>query len=158
LNSKLGNSASPLMRESGLRQSVSAKLPNSGAPRPAVCSCGGTPLQHSAGHGHRICSSRRNAGRPQRAKARLHGSCQEQQRPAHIYDAEFDCHRGTARYGSRNPESLGTIMPGDGTSKERVPPLRTNLEVSGAVVRFTDAAGITWLRRPDGELFEQRQQ
>jgi hypothetical protein len=77
---------------------------------------------------------------------------------SHIYDAEFDCHRGTARYGSHNPESLGTIMPGDGTSKERVPPLRTNLEVSGAVVRFTDATGITWLRRPDGELFEQRQQ
>ena len=73
-----------------------------------------------------------------------------------IYYAEFTWHRGTARYGSPNPEHLGTIMPGDDTSKIRVFPQGTNLEVSGAVVRFTDAAGIRWLRRPDGYLIEER--
>jgi hypothetical protein len=75
-----------------------------------------------------------------------------------VYHAEFSWHGGTASHGSPNPEPLGTIMPGDETSKIRVFPQGTNLEVSGAVVRFTDAAGIRWLRRPDGDLTEVQQQ
>jgi hypothetical protein len=73
-----------------------------------------------------------------------------------IYDAEFAWYCGTALYGSPNPQPLGTIMPGDDTSKIRVLPLRADLEAR-VVVRFTDAAGIRWLRRPDGGLTEERQ-
>ena len=33
-------------------------------------------------------------------------------------------------------------------------PVGFNPDISGAVVRFTDASGVRWLRRPDGYLNE----
>lgn len=71
-----------------------------------------------------------------------------------IYNPELRWHRGTAGHGDPNPEPLPTIMPGDEIARGRQFPPDTNMDVSGAVVRFTDAAGVRWLRRPDGYLNE----
>jgi hypothetical protein len=73
-----------------------------------------------------------------------------------IYEAELRWHRGSASHGDPNPEPLGTIMPGSSTDRSRDFPPGTNMAVSGAVLRFRDAAGITWMRRPDGGLTEQQ--
>ena len=35
-------------------------------------------------------------------------------------------------------------------------PRGANLAASGAVLRFRDAAGAKWMRRPNGELIEQQ--
>ena len=72
-----------------------------------------------------------------------------------VYDAEFYWHRGYAGYGEPNPQPLGMIMPGDKAERGRNFPPGTNMDASGAVLHFTDAAGIRWLRRPDGYLAEQ---
>ena len=55
------------------------------------------------------------------------------------------------------PEPLGTMMPGDRI--ERFQNFPVNIDMAGivAVLRFRDAAGITWLRRPDGDLAEPEQ-
>ena len=45
-------------------------------------------------------------------------------------------------------------MPGDRPARSRTFPPDTNMDVSGAVLRFADAAGIKWVRRPDGYLGE----
>jgi len=72
-----------------------------------------------------------------------------------IYDAELGWHLGIAGHGEPNPEPLGTIMPGlPGVTKMREFPPDVNLDISGAVVRFTDAGRVRWLRRPDGYLNE----
>ena len=73
-----------------------------------------------------------------------------------IYDAELRWHVGTADHGELpNPEPLGVIMPGpDGITRMRTFPYGVDMSNSGAVVRFTDAAGTRWLRRPDGYLNE----
>lgn len=73
-----------------------------------------------------------------------------------IYDAELRWHRGSGGYGEPNPEPLGILMPGDQTLRTRGFPMGTNLEAAGATLRFRDAAGITWIRRPDGGLTEQQ--
>jgi hypothetical protein len=70
-----------------------------------------------------------------------------------VYDVELDWHRGTAREG--DPEPLGVIMPGQTDMGHRDFPEGTIIEHCGAVVRFTDAAGVRWLRRPDGGLIEE---
>lgn len=72
-----------------------------------------------------------------------------------IYDAELLWRRGSASHGDPNPEPLGTILPGDGLDRARAFPPDTNMEVSGAVLRFRDAAGVRWIRRKDGYLGEQ---
>lgn len=72
-----------------------------------------------------------------------------------IYDAELRWHCGSASYGDPNPEPLGTIMP-TVVQRTRKFPLGTDMAVSGATLRFRDAAGITWIRRPDGCLTEQQ--
>ena len=72
-----------------------------------------------------------------------------------IYDVEIRWHASTAGYGEPNPEPVGVILPGDNAERSREFEPGTNLDVSGAVVRFTDAAGVRWLRRPDGALIEQ---
>jgi len=72
-----------------------------------------------------------------------------------IYDAELRWHLGSEPYGNPDPELLGVIMPNDPISRRRVFPQDANLEVCGAVVTFRDAAGITWMRKPDGGLTEQ---
>jgi hypothetical protein len=73
-----------------------------------------------------------------------------------VYEAEFRWHRGSERHGDPNPEPLGIIMPGVEISKVRDFPPGTNMAASGAVLSFRDAAGMTWIRRPDGGLVEQQ--
>jgi hypothetical protein len=72
-----------------------------------------------------------------------------------IYDAEFRWHLGSAAYGDPNPELIGTLLPGAEHSSAREFPPGANLEASGAVLCFRDAAGAEWMRRPDGGLTEQ---
>ncbi len=45
-------------------------------------------------------------------------------------------------------------MPSGEIKRTRRFPLGTNMAVSGAVLTFRDAAGVTWMRRPDGALDE----
>jgi hypothetical protein len=71
-----------------------------------------------------------------------------------IYEAELGWHLGTAGHGEPNPDPIGTILPGAQASKVREFPYGVDMDISGTVVRFTDAAGIRWLRRPDGDLSE----
>jgi hypothetical protein len=72
-----------------------------------------------------------------------------------LYDARLRWHLGDgSSYGDPNPENLGTILPGCDVSKSRSFPLEANLEGCGAVLEFRDAAGVKWLRRPDGQLSE----
>ncbi len=73
-----------------------------------------------------------------------------------VYDTELRWHRCSAGYGFAHPESLGTIMPGDEMKRTRRFSLDTNMAVSGAIFMFRDAAGVTWIRRPDGGLVEQQ--
>jgi len=73
-----------------------------------------------------------------------------------IYDAELRWHRGSEGYGEPNPEPVGTLMPGQQVMRTRGFPMGTNLEAAGATLRFRDAAGSTWIRRPDGGLTEQQ--
>jgi hypothetical protein len=46
-------------------------------------------------------------------------------------------------------------MPGDNATASRKFPPDSNMDVGGAVLRFRDAAGVVWMRRPDGGLIEQ---
>jgi hypothetical protein len=74
-----------------------------------------------------------------------------------IYDAELRWHIGTAGHPEQpNPEPLGTVMPGEdkAVTRMRTFPYGVDMNISGAVVRFTDANGVRWLRRPDGYLNE----
>ena len=73
-----------------------------------------------------------------------------------VYSAELRWHRGSAGYGQPNPRLIGTIMPGADWVEVREFPDDTNLDVSGAVLTFRDAVGVTWMRRPDGGLTEQQ--
>jgi len=73
-----------------------------------------------------------------------------------IYDVEFCWRRGSASHGEPNPEPLGFLMPGEREEKSRDFPPDTNMAVSGAILRFRDAAGVRWIRRSDGGLVEQR--
>jgi len=72
-----------------------------------------------------------------------------------VYEAQLLWHRGSANHGWPNPEPLGTVMPGGEIKRTRRFPLGTNMPVSGAVLRFRDAAGVIWMRRPNGDLTEQ---
>jgi hypothetical protein len=71
-----------------------------------------------------------------------------------IYEADFYWRRGSASRGEPNPEPLGIIMPGGQVVRGRDFPPDTNMAVSGAILRFRDAAGVRWIRRPDGGLSE----
>lgn len=73
-----------------------------------------------------------------------------------IYDAELRWHTGSAGHGEPNPEPIGTLLPGAIHPRTRSFPDGTNLQVSGTVLRFRDAAGVIWMRRPDGGLTEQQ--
>jgi len=72
-----------------------------------------------------------------------------------IYDAEFYWHRGSAGEGNPNPEPIGTMLPRTRYEARRAFPHGSNLDACGAVLRFSDAAGTRWIRRPDGYLGEQ---
>lgn len=69
------------------------------------------------------------------------------------YDVELSWHLGTAPHG--DPDMLGVVMPGTANITSRDFPDGTIIRHCGAVVRFTDAAGVRWLRTPDGTLTEQ---
>ena len=71
-----------------------------------------------------------------------------------VYDVEFYWRRGSASHGEPNPEPLGILMPGEREEKSRDFPSDTNMAVSGAILRFRDAAGVKWIYRPDGRLVE----
>lgn len=71
-----------------------------------------------------------------------------------IYNVEFRWHRGVAAHG--DPEMAGTVLPGQQVTRSANFPDGTTMERSGAVVRFTDAAGVRWIRRPDGYLTEEQ--
>src|ERR1700680_3513329 len=71
-----------------------------------------------------------------------------------IYDVEAAWHLGSGPWGDPNPEPLPTVLPHTAVDATREFPVGTNLGVSGAVIRFRDALGIRWQRRPDGELTE----
>jgi hypothetical protein len=47
-------------------------------------------------------------------------------------------------------------MPSGEIKRIRRFPLDTNMDVSGAILMFRDAAGVRWIRRPDGGLVEQQ--
>jgi hypothetical protein len=72
-----------------------------------------------------------------------------------VYDAELLWRRGSSSHGEPNPEPLPTVMPGDDLARSREFPLDTNMAVSGAVLRFRDAAGTRWVRRKDGYIGER---
>jgi hypothetical protein len=69
-----------------------------------------------------------------------------------IYHVELRWHLGSAGYGQPNPEPLGVTMPGSSASMERKFPDDAITGTCSAVVRFTDAAGVRWRRRPDSDL------
>ena len=71
-----------------------------------------------------------------------------------IYDTVLHWLRGSVHYDDFLGEPLGTITPGGETMRPRTFPPDTNMAVSCAVVTFRDAAGVTWIRRPDGTLTE----
>jgi hypothetical protein len=73
-----------------------------------------------------------------------------------VYDVEFYWRRGSASHGEPNPEPLGILMPGEREEKSRDFPPDTNMAVSGAILRFRDASGVKWIRRPDGRLVERQ--
>lgn len=70
-----------------------------------------------------------------------------------IYNVEFHWHKGVAAHGE--PELAGTVLPEQHVTCSADFPDGTNMELSGATVRFTDAAGVRWIRRPDGYLAEE---
>jgi hypothetical protein len=75
-----------------------------------------------------------------------------------VYGLEFRWHKGTAPWGA--PDYWPDLMPG-GTKEFRRPlpadlPDSVDRSLFGATLRFRDAAGITWIRTPDGGLTEQQ--
>ena len=71
-----------------------------------------------------------------------------------IYDVKAAWHLGSKPWGHPNPELLPTVLPQKTVDTTREFPLGTDQRTSGAVIRFRDASGIRWQRRPDGELTE----
>jgi hypothetical protein len=75
-----------------------------------------------------------------------------------VYGLEIRWYRGTAPWGA--PDYLPDLMPGGTKEFSRTfpPDLPDSVDRSlfGAVPRFGDAAGVIWMRRPDGGLTEQQ--
>jgi hypothetical protein len=69
-----------------------------------------------------------------------------------VYDLEFRWQQGAALSGQ--PDHIAQLLPGAEVQKARIAPLGAEVIHFGAVLRFRDAAGVNWLRRPDGELSE----
>ncbi len=59
-------------------------------------------------------------------------------------------------HGWPNFDPLGTIMPGGKIERGRNFPPAAVFDI-GALLRFRDAAEITWTRTPDGRLTEEQQ-
>jgi DNA-binding transcriptional regulator YhcF (GntR family) len=71
-----------------------------------------------------------------------------------VHDLKINWHSGGAAWGDPGIEDRGTLNPHDVLTAQRDFPADANFEVSGAVITFRDAAGVSWLRKPDGELTE----
>jgi len=71
-----------------------------------------------------------------------------------IYDVEIRWHLGTSGPGEPDPQPIGTVMPGGEATRTRIFPGDADANINAAVVRFTDASGLRWLRKPDGNLSE----
>ena len=54
-----------------------------------------------------------------------------------------------------NPESLGDVLPSKRATKIREYPVGWSGDLSDLAFRFTDAAGVRWIRRPGGHFAEQ---
>jgi len=54
-----------------------------------------------------------------------------------------------------NPESLGDVLPGKSIQTSRSYPTGWDRDLSDLAFRFTDAAGVGWVRRANGYLGEQ---
>lgn len=72
-----------------------------------------------------------------------------------IYDAQLRWHDGPAGLEDPEPELVGTVLPGAEHPSRREFPPGTDLDSCWAVLRFRDAAGTAWERKPDGGLAEQ---
>lgn len=66
-----------------------------------------------------------------------------------VYDARIRYLQGG---GLTSPELLGNIMPG---TQKQVRKNGRRDAVATAVLTFRDAAGISWIRMPDGSVTEQ---
>lgn len=72
-----------------------------------------------------------------------------------VYNAVIEWHpEPTFPFGSSDPNPPGVLLPGAITEHSRAYPHDTDLEKCGAVLLFTDAAAVRWVRRPDGYLEE----
>jgi hypothetical protein len=56
-----------------------------------------------------------------------------------------------------DPEKLGTVMPGDFAAAKRQFPT-TGKALEHTILTFRDAAGLRWVRMPDGEFWESSYQ
>jgi hypothetical protein len=75
-----------------------------------------------------------------------------------VYAAELRWLFNSESSGDPNPQLLGTIPPMSDCTTERDFPANRDREAVDAILTFRDAAGITWMRRPDGTLAEQHLQ
>lgn len=71
-----------------------------------------------------------------------------------IYGAELRWYLGSSGYGEPSPEPLGVLLPGADEKRSRKYPQGADLDQCGAVLRFSDAAGFSWLRYSNGFLEE----
>jgi DNA-binding transcriptional regulator YhcF (GntR family) len=71
-----------------------------------------------------------------------------------VHDLKIKWHSGSHPWGDPSIEDRATLMPHDALTAQLAFPADANFEVSGAVITFRDAAGASWLRKPDGELIE----
>ena len=73
-----------------------------------------------------------------------------------VYDTQL--YWRPSRGDWRDFDSLGTIMPGSEIERLRkFPPVGDYMADIGAILRFRDAAEITWTRTPDGRLTKEQQ-
>lgn len=70
-----------------------------------------------------------------------------------VYQVEIRWHHGPGEHGA--PEALAVLLPGDTFERSRNFPIDADLASCGAYTRFTDAAVVRWVRRPDGYLGKQ---
>ncbi len=70
-----------------------------------------------------------------------------------IYKLNFSWYLGSTPQGGYDRET--PLMPGDEDTNIKPVPPGASRSAFGAAVLFRDAAGVRWLRRPDGELIEQ---
>src|SRR5215469_11346382 len=73
-----------------------------------------------------------------------------------VYNAQLQWQRGSAKLDNLSPEQLGMIMPGAETYGSRKFASDADMAANNTVLTFRDAAGVTWISRPDGTLRDQQ--